>query len=268
MMRKILFFTVLLCAALPAYAQTPDEYCMSSELLTKIREEAQSKDVQTQHAYMNLFGLMLSKAKKDPRTAGCVTPQELAQVCKSVWGDDKEKCEVFVYDITEQIAKSKLTKLAFTDTMRKTEFDDIDPDVFKKAFDAALARRRYKSIPSKLQNMSNVFLEEAEKNNVNPFLTAAISMWESDRGTAGHARTKNNVAGLGGPGKWMKFTSVPDCIAYQSKTLNGYVNEGLTNLTKIGGKYCEKCSEWPGKTASIGRELYRNYNRFLEQSTK
>lgn len=60
MIRKILFFMLLIICALPAYAQT-DTYCFSSEKLTQMHDEISEQSPDMQNAYNELFAVLLAK---------------------------------------------------------------------------------------------------------------------------------------------------------------------------------------------------------------
>ena len=266
MIRKILLFTLLGFAALPARAND-DQFCFSSAKLTQMRNQISALTQDSQHAYNELFQIMVAKNESGtPSNAGCISIADIAQICKNIWENNTEKCENFVYDITTEPAKANFKTLTYTDVMKKTDFSDINPEIFAKAFDKAVARRRYKNIPSKLQNMAPEFLAQAKQNQVNPFLITGITLWESGRGTSSLAREKNNIAALGGPGKWKSFSSVPDCIAYLANLMHDYIQNGKTTLTTIGASYCPGCTTWPSNIGTVSKEVYRFYNTFLQES--
>lgn len=267
MTRKILLFACLICATASAYAQ-PDSFCISSAKLTEMHNEMQSQSPDMQRAYTELFEILLAKSESDSiDNAGCITQQELAQICKNVWDDNTEICETFIYSIMTEPQQSAFTILTYTTQLPKTDFDDIDPDAFKQAVNKAVARRRDKSIPSKLQDMGPTFLEQAKEKQINPFISAAISLYESGRGSSSLARNNNNIAGLGGPGKWMKFTTVSDSIATQAKTLQNKVAAGKRSLEELAcsGSYCAtNTGPWFRDVSSVAKELYRNYNTIIQ----
>lgn len=267
MIRKILFSTLLICTTLAAHAQT-ETLCLSSAKLAEMREEMPSLDADMQNAYNELFSIMLTKDESGSiDNAGCIEQSDLAQVCKNTWDTDTEKCETFVYNVTTEARRNNFKPLAYSTELRQTDFSNIDPDVFNQAVNKAVARRSQKSTPSKLQNMGTTFLEQAKEKQLNPFVSAAISLYESNRGTSSLARTKNNIAGLGGPGRWMSFATVPDSIASQAKTLYNKVESGKRTLHQLAcsGSYCAtNTSPWFQNVSSITKELYRFYNSILQ----
>jgi len=272
MIRKILLFTLLTVAtAFPARAQS-DIYCISSAKLAEMRQQLSAQNSDLQRAYNELFQILVAKNENGQVAgAGCVTQQELAQICKNVWDNDTEMCETFIYAIMTEPASDKFSPLQYSIQLKKTDFNDIDPDAFNQAVNKSVARRRQKNIPSKLQNMGTVFLEQARAKQINPFISAAISLYESSRGTSPLARNKNNIAGLGGPGHWMSFNSVPDSIASQAKTLHSKVIAGKTNLNSLAcsGSYCAtNTGPWFRDVSSIVKELYRYYNAIIQSKKK
>lgn len=268
MIRKILFFTLLTCVALPSYAVS-DKYCISSDKLAEMHNQLSEQPEDMQRAYNELFEILIINNESGTiDNAGCVTQEDLAQICQNVWDAATEPCETFIYAIMTEPANGNFKPLEYSQELTKTDFSDIDPDVFSEAFNKTIARRLYSNIPSKLQDMGPVFLEQAQEKQLNPFISAAISMYESGRGTSNVARTKNNIAGLGGPGKWITFETVPDSIAKQASVLSGNVDKGRTTLNKLAcsGAYCAtNTSPWFKDVSSVAKELYKNYNTLLNK---
>ena len=179
MIRKILLFTILTCIALPAHAQT-DRYCISSAKLTEMNNEQSTQNPDIQRAYNALFEILVAKNESGTKdNAGCVTQQDLAQICKDALNDDDEMCELFIYAVMTPAKQSAFKILQYSGILNKTNFDDINPDAFKQAVNKTLARRRDKQIPSKLQDMGPAFLENAKLKQIDPFIAASISMYES-----------------------------------------------------------------------------------------
>ena len=88
MIRKILFFTLLASVALPAYAET-DKYCISSDKLTEMRNQLATLPKNMQQAYNELFDILVANNESgDINDAGCITQEDLAQLCKNVWDDN------------------------------------------------------------------------------------------------------------------------------------------------------------------------------------
>lgn len=267
MMRKLLFFTLLACAVSPVRAGT-DVYCISSEKLIEMRDGWAQLNPDMQQAYNELFAILITKNESGSSdTAGCVTQADLAQICKNVWGDNTEACETFIYTIMTDPKQANFNPLQYSTLLYKTDFSDIDPDAFSQAFNKAVARRAKRSVPSKLQDMGPVFLAQAKEKKLNPFISAAISLYESGRGASPLARAKNNIAGLGGPGRWMSFSTVPDSIASQAQTLHKKVESGKTNLNSLAcsGSYCAtNTGPWFRDVSSVAKELYRYYNAIIQ----
>ncbi|MCM1294655.1 MAG: glucosaminidase domain-containing protein [Muribaculaceae bacterium] len=271
MIRKPIYFLIAMCM-MPMFNAfgASDIYCISSEKLTEINEQKSSAPDDMQRAYDELLNLLISKdaASSDPSTAGCVTSSELAQICKNIWDENTTKCEDFIYSIIDHTTMleqmfgpmSPSTVLAFSD------FSKIDPEIFNQAFNKAVARRGQKNVPSKLQDKGDAFLSAAQQTQINPFVSAAISLYESGRGTSPLARSKNNIAGLGGPGRWMSFTTVEDSIQRQAITLQNKVKKGQKTLESVAcaGSYCAtNTNTWLNHVSSVVKELYRFYNSLI-----
>lgn len=268
MIRKILLFTLTAYIALPAYAAS-EQYCFSSEQLTEMYQQLSEQSPDMQPAYNELFDTMLANNESGAtNNAGCVTQENLAQICKNTWDTNTEPCETFLYEIMTPVAQKNPYTLEYSIELAKTDFSDIDAEAFNQAFNQAVARRRYKNIPSKLQNMGPVFLEQAHAKQLNPFISAAISLYESGRGTSDIALSKNNIAGLGGPGKWMRFSTVAASIEKQAETLKTNIDNGRTNLKTLAcsGKYCAtRTTPWYNAVSSVAKELYRFYNTIIKE---
>ena len=267
MMRKLLFFTLLVCFVSPVCAGS-DVYCISSAKLTEMRNGLLQQPQNMQQAYNELFAILVTKNESSSvDTAGCVTQADLAQICKNVWGDNTEACETFIYTIMTEPKQENFSPLQYSNLIYKNDFSDIDPDAFSQAFNKAVARRAKKNAPSKLQDMGPVFLAQAQEKQLNPFISAAISLYESGRGMSSLARTKNNIAGLGGPGRWMSFSTVSDSIASQAQTLRRKVESGKKDLNNLAcsGSYCAtNTGPWFRDVSSIAKELYRYYNAIVQ----
>ncbi len=265
MIRKLLFI-LLAFATISAHAQT-DKYCISSAKLVQMRDQLSTKPTDMQRAYNELFQILVANNESGSQdNAGCVTQQELAQICKNVWDNDMEKCEAFIYEIMNPAQQNNYTVLEYSGMLNKTDFDDIDPDAFKQAVNKTLARRRDKHIKSKLQDMGPAFLEQAKEKQINPFIAAAIAMYESTYGTSKKARELNNIAGLQGANGYIKFATVPDSIATQAATILKLSYTKELNTLANSGHYCAKsvATKWAADVRSIARVLYRNYNAIVQ----
>lgn len=269
MIQKILLFFCLMCITLPSHAQT-DVFCISSEKLTEMHNQMPSLNPDMQQAYTNLFEILLNQNESDTtNNAGCISQQDLAQICKNVWGDNTEMCETFIYIIMTSPQQTNLKILNYSPELSQVNFDDINPDIFNQAVNKCAARGRNQHIPSKLQNMGTVFLDQAKEKHINPFIFAAISLYESNRGRSGLAINNNNIGGLRNSKGWMKFDSVPDSIATQAKTLQNKVLSGKTTLSILSssGSYNQtNRSQWFNHVSSIAKELYRNYNEIIQKN--
>jgi len=267
MIRKILLFTLLTVAALPARAQT-DTYCISSAKLTELQAQIPGQNPDFQRAYNELFQILVSKNEKGPVTsAGCVTQQELAQICKNIWLDATEMCKTFLSKIvTSTSSQNNFTTQEYSELLEQIDFNSIDPAAFNQAFNKLLARRANKSKASKLQDMGPVFLEKMEQEHINPFIAAAIAMYESTYGTSTKAHKKNNIAGLQGSKGYISYPTVPDSIAGQAKTLRTWSASNDLRGLAYSGHYCAKnvATGWHKDVSSIARRLYRYYNEIVQ----
>lgn len=253
-----------------AHAHT-DYYCFSADKLLQlyVQSFSQLQDMRTAYNLL-LQTLMSNETPMQPTHTGCTTAQDLAKICNTVWGGKKqERCETFMYNIMSPAATEKFKPLEYSSELGKTDFSDLDSNIFNQALNKAVARRRDKHIPSKLQDTGFVFVEQAQEKQLNPFVSAGISLYESSRGTSNLARTKNNIAGLGGPGRWMTFSSVSASIATQATTLKNKIAAGHTNLDLLAcsGSYCATDTDpWFRHVSAITKELYSHYNTILEES--
>ncbi len=270
MIRKPIYLLIAICM-MPIFCAhgASDTYCISSEKLIEINEQISSAPDDMQRAYNELLNLLVNKnASSDPSMAGCVTSAELAQICKNIWDDNTSKCEDFIYSIIDRTNTSDqiLGPLSPSTVLMLTDFSNIDPEIFNQAFNKAVARRGKKNIPSKLQDKGDAFLIAAQETQINPFVSAAISLYESGRGTSPLAHSKNNIAGLGGPGRWMSFSTVEDSIQRQAITLQNKVKKGQKTLQSVAcaGSYCAtNTNAWLNHVSSVVKELYRFYNSLI-----
>lgn len=270
MIRKPIYLLIAMCM-MPMFGArgASDVYCISSEKLTEINDQKSSAPDDMQRAYDELLNLLINKdASSDPSTAGCVTSSELAQICKNIWDNTVSKCEDFIYSIIDRttVSDQPLGPISPSTVLALTDFSKIDPVIFNQAFNKAVARRGQKNIPSKLQDKGDAFLSAAQETQINPFISAAISLYESGRGTSPLARNKNNIAGLGGPGRWMSFETVEDSIQRQAVTLQNKVKKGQKTLQSVAcaGSYCAtNTGTWLNHVSSVVKELYRFYNSLI-----
>ena len=262
MIRKMLFLPLMLIATLPAHAQT-DRYCIPSEKLTDMHNTVSSMAPLMQQAFHELLEVLMKKNETgNVSDAGCVTQEELAQICKNTWDNNIDQCQEFVYNIASAPQNVAYKTIQVSFNIQQKDFSNINPDIFAQSVNTAVARRRFKSIPSKLQDTGKYFIQYDAEKQINPFIAAAIALYESNRGTSALAREKNNVAGLGGK-PWLSFDTVPDCIAKQAETLLNQYNKGYTTLKILAekGQYTVTNRQgWLRDVSSITHELYRSYN--------
>lgn len=63
-----------------------------------------------------------------------------------------------------------------------------------------------------LHNKAHVFMEKAEKYNLNPIVLMGIALHESSRGSSLGALHKNNIGGIMGKKGLRKFNDIDACI--------------------------------------------------------
>lgn len=91
----------------------------------------------------------------------------------------------------------------------------------------------------KLENKGKLIVELSKKNNVNPYLVAAISMHETANGTSLAIKSQNNPGGLFDNENLRSFKSLEDGFKFMIELLkNDYIAKGLTSLELIQEKYC------------------------------
>lgn len=95
-----------------------------------------------------------------------------------------------------------------------------------------------KQFKGKLTNKGGVFVKYGEEYDVNPAFAAAISCWESARGTSKMAKDYNNVFGMLSSSGPISYSSIDECIQKAIYNLRmNYLNEGLLNAQAIQKKY-------------------------------
>ncbi|WP_164509087.1 phage tail tape measure protein [Clostridium rectalis] len=86
------------------------------------------------------------------------------------------------------------------------------------------------------------FVNAGSKYEIDPYLLASISMFESGRGTSPAIRNHNNPSGImDWENNWKTikhFNSIAEGIEFSARNLkNLYFNQGLTTIEQIGAKY-------------------------------
>lgn len=268
MIHKILLSALLVFAALPAHAEI-ERYCIPSDKLVQLRDNIPSADPYTQHAYGELLNIMTAANESgDKADAGCISPQDLAQACKKAWENDSEKCKTFVHSIVTPTKTESFKQLTYSNILQRTDFSDIDPDIFQKAVNQRVENRgRYKNIPTVLQDTGNAFLENAKEQQINPFLFVAIAMYESSYGTSKAARNKNNIGGLADANeRQLSYTTVEDSIKKQAETIKKWSSSKTLEGLGRSGHYCRKkvAAQWSRDISSIAKTLHKYYNNLLQ----
>lgn len=134
---------------------------------------------------------------------------------------------------------------------------DLDMRIIKEKEAQPLLRAQEAALPSgksvkvneaKLGGLApykQAFIDAGAKNGVDPKLLMAISLHETGGGTSSALRNKKNAMGIspngGGP---RSFETVEESIDYAARLLKQhYLNQGLTTIESIGGKYAPTGAE-------------------------
>lgn len=91
-----------------------------------------------------------------------------------------------------------------------------------------------------LSGKGDAFAKYGSQYGVDPTLLAAISMWETGRGTSSMAKNKNNVGGMYDSKNKTFYTygSIDEGIEAMARNLaKNYINQGLTTIPQIQQKY-------------------------------
>ena len=146
-----------------------------------------------------------------------------------------------------------------------------DTEVLNQALNNVLKRSN-----SKLKNTPDSFLENAQKENVDPFVCIGIAMHESANGTSLAARKRNNIGGIADQAKTRKagrfvsrtFQNVRDSIKVVVDTISTRIKEGYKTIYSIAtsGKYCDKdeAEGWMKPVANFAEQVRQEYNRLLQ----
>lgn len=123
-----------------------------------------------------------------------------------------------------------------------------------------------KFLEGNLKPYASSFVDAGIQYNIDPYLTASISMLETGRGKASVLTKFNNVGGV-----WdsktkhhKQYGNVRDSIFDQARILkNGYISQGLNTFEKIGNKYAPPGAsndpngtnaQWPVNVSSFYRQ--------------
>ena len=121
------------------------------------------------------------------------------------------------------------------------EKDRTLPQDINTKFNQLLITKKNKKNP--LKNKAGVFIQKAEKYNINPALLMSISMTESARGSSNASINKNNVGGIMKNNRLRRFNKVEDCIDVMAETIaNHHYKRNIDTLEELAysGKYCDK----------------------------
>ncbi len=146
-----------------------------------------------------------------------------------------------------------------------------DTEVLNQALNNVLKKSN-----SKLKNTADSFLENAQKENVDPFICIGIAMHESANGTSWAARNRNNIGGIADQAKTRKagrfvsrtFQNVQDSIKVVVDTISTRVKNGNKTINSIAnsGRYCAKsvAPTWANNVANFAEQVRQEYNRLLQ----
>lgn len=146
-----------------------------------------------------------------------------------------------------------------------------DTEVLNQALNNVLKRSN-----SKLKNTADSFLENAQKENVDPFVCIGIAMHESANGTSWAARNRNNIGGIADKAKTRKagrfvsrtFQNVQDSIKVVVDTISTRIKNGNKTINSIAnsGRYCAKsvAPTWAKNVANFAEQVRQEYNRLLQ----
>ncbi len=100
-----------------------------------------------------------------------------------------------------------------------------------------------------LHNKAHVFMEKAEKYNLNPIVLMGIALHESSRGSSLGALHKNNIGGIMGKKGLRKFNDIDACIEKMAEHISTVTKKyHLKTVQELStsGKYCDKAAakEW------------------------
>lgn len=146
-----------------------------------------------------------------------------------------------------------------------------DTEVLNQALNNVLKKSN-----SKLKNTADSFLENAQKENVDPFVCIGIAMHESANGTSWAAQKRNNIGGIADQAKSKKagkfvsrtFQNVQDSIKVVVDTISTRVKNGNKTINSIAnsGRYCAKsvAPAWANNVANFAEQVRQEYNRLLQ----
>ena len=146
-----------------------------------------------------------------------------------------------------------------------------DTEVLNQALNNVLKKSN-----SKLKNTADSFLENAQKENVDPLICIGIAMHESANGTSWAARNRNNIGGIVDQAKTRKagrfvsrtFQNVQDSIKVVVDTISTRIQNGNKTINSIAnsGRYCAKsvAPAWAKNVANFAEQVRQEYNRLLQ----
>lgn len=107
---------------------------------------------------------------------------------------------------------------------------EINRDVFDARFKGAGA----------FDGKAQLFIDAAEKNNIDPVILSAIAFHETGNGNSDMVRYRNNPGGLynSSAGEFFVFSSLEEGLDFMARNLNkNYISQGLVTIEQIGNKY-------------------------------
>ena len=117
-------------------------------------------------------------------------------------------------------------------------------------------------LPETLKEYAEIFCEEEQEHGINLLFVAAVAQQETQSGTTGVGKSKNNLFGNRGKNGFMRFADFEESIRYQFDMLERlYISKGRTTVTEISKIYCEPPEYWADAVNSI----YEGYEEKAEE---
>lgn len=122
----------------------------------------------------------------------------------------------------------------------------------RKAMNASVVSKLSNSLSGVLSGKAEFFTETCKEYGVDPYLAAAISIWETGHGTSALAVNNNNIGGMRYGGQWLYFDTIEAGIeAFVKNIANNYISYGMTTPETMVNKYAEGSAGWVNGVNSI-----------------
>ncbi|TDF99453.1 glucosaminidase domain-containing protein [Paenibacillus piri] len=111
--------------------------------------------------------------------------------------------------------------------------------------------------------LEEAILEIEKTYGINSYFTIAVMKLESGHGKSEIAKTKNNLFGLNAIdsdsyNQALSFNTKAESVKKFGDIISEfYINQGLTSVEKVAGKYCGANSNWPNLVKSIMNSDYK-----------